>query len=87
MIELLKIFREWECPSILHTDNGSEFINELIEALDLIWKDVLILHGKPRRPWVQGSVERLNRTTGVMVSIWLSERETVNFLPAFEIGE
>jgi len=85
-VALIKIFQDFECPSIIHTDNGSEFVNEIVEALDILWPDLLFVHGKPRRPWVQGSVERLNQTIGVLACIWLSERATTDWTAEFALG-
>ena len=31
-------FADFQCPATLHTDNGSEFINQLVESLDMsLW--------------------------------------------------
>ena len=32
---LYDIFADFKCPAFLHTDNGSEFINQLVDALDV----------------------------------------------------
>ena len=32
---LYDIFADFQCPATLHTDNGSEFINRLVESLDV----------------------------------------------------
>ena len=45
---------------IIQSDNGSEFRNEIIRSLKILWPDIRILHGRPRRPQTQGSVERSN---------------------------
>ena len=35
---LYRIFADFQCPATLHTDNGSEFINQLVESLDVsLW--------------------------------------------------
>ena len=52
----------WEGPpSILHTDNGLEFSNGLIENF-CREKNILFVHGRPRHPQSQGQVERFNQT-------------------------
>ena len=48
-------------PAILQSDNGSEFTASVIKELKGLWPDLKIVHGKPRHPQSQGSVERDNR--------------------------
>ena len=48
-------------PHILHTDNGAEFSNKtLLAILHKLWSSTCIVHGRPRHPEDQGSVERAN---------------------------
>lgn len=58
---LMKIYTTFGAPAILHSDNGREFVNSVINELDIMWGDVKIVHGKPRHSQSQGSVERANR--------------------------
>jgi transposase InsO family protein len=58
---LLDIFTIFGAPALLQSDNGREFVVEVIEELALIWKDLKILHEKARHPQSQGSVERCNQ--------------------------
>ncbi|XP_066946986.1 KRAB-A domain-containing protein 2-like [Macrobrachium rosenbergii] len=58
--QLMDIFLMFGAPQILQSDNGSEFTALVISELKLLWPDLLIVHGKPRHPQSQGSVERLN---------------------------
>ncbi|XP_008189468.1 KRAB-A domain-containing protein 2-like [Acyrthosiphon pisum] len=60
-INLLDIYTTFGAPSILHSDNGREFVNSIITNLNEMWSDVKIVHGKPRHIQSQGSVERANR--------------------------
>jgi transposase InsO family protein len=55
---LLNTFLTFGAPAILHSDNGREFSNRVISELCAMWKDVKIVHGKPRHSQTQGSVER-----------------------------
>ena len=58
---LVHIFCEHGPPHILHTDNGTEFSNKtLIAILHKLWSSTRIVHGRPRHPEDQGSVERAN---------------------------
>ena len=56
---LLDIFCEQGPPHILHSDNGSEFNNQLLfSTLAEKWPTTKIIHGKPRYPQSQGAVEK-----------------------------
>ena len=57
--QLIDIFLLFGAPQILHSDNGSEFTVAVISELKLLWPDLLMVHGNPRHPQSQGSVERL----------------------------
>ena len=58
---LVHIFCEHGPPHILHTDNGAEFSNKtLLAILHRLWSSTRIVHGRPRHPEDQGSVERAN---------------------------
>ena len=54
------IFCEFGAPIVLHSDNGLEFRNQVIEALKIIWPGLQLVHGRSRTPTTQGSVERAN---------------------------
>ena len=50
-------------PKIFHSDNGREFVNNLIRAMFEKWGgDVTFVSGRPRHSQSQGLVERGNRT-------------------------
>ena len=57
---LVDIFLFLGAPHILQSDNGREFTAEMVSELKEIWPDLLLVHGKPRHPQSQGSVERCN---------------------------
>ena len=58
---LVHIFCEHGPPHILHTDNGAEFSNKtLLAILHRLRSSTRIVHGRPRHPEDQGSVERAN---------------------------
>ena len=57
--QLMDIFLLLGAPQILQSDNGSEFTASVITELKVLWPDLLMVHGKPRHPQSQGSVERL----------------------------
>jgi hypothetical protein len=47
-------------PYILQSDKGKEFRNQVVTGLKTLWPEINIIHGRPRRPQSQGSVERAN---------------------------
>ena len=56
------LFCELGIPHILQSDNGREFKNNILYSLvNLNQGNTKIVHGKPRHPESQGSVERANR--------------------------
>ena len=55
VLELIMIFRDFGCPSIIHTDNGREFRNALLEQLQ-----VTPYLPTPYTPLSTGRVERAN---------------------------
>lgn len=67
---LVDIFCIFGAPSILQSDNGREFVNQIIEELKIMWPGLLIVHGKPRHSQSQGSVERANQDMQNMLMTW-----------------
>ena len=59
---LMHIFSLQGAPGIRQSDNGREFVNQVIEAFAGMWSGCKIVHGRARHPQSQGSVERLNQT-------------------------
>jgi len=60
--EALRIFFSF-CgkPEILQSDNGREFVNQIIEGF-LKKQGIEFIHGRPYHPQSQGFIERVNRT-------------------------
>lgn len=63
-------------PSILQSDNGKEFRNQVITSLKVLWPELKICHGRPRHPQSQGSVERANADIKKMLAIWMRENKS-----------
>ena len=59
-------------PTILHTDNGREFCNNIISEY-LVKYGVKMINRKPRHSQSQGSVERGNRDIEDMIAAWYDE--------------
>lgn len=71
MAALIRIFVDFGCPSILHTDNGPEFKNNLMKVLRLIWPNMHHIFGSPRHPQSQGCVERVNKECAKAIAVWI----------------
>ncbi|XP_023214332.1 KRAB-A domain-containing protein 2-like, partial [Centruroides sculpturatus] len=73
---LLDIFTIFGAPSILQSDNGREFANNIIKEMCNMWSELKMVHGKPRHSQSQGSVERCNQDVENMLSSWLETNNT-----------
>ena len=74
--QLLDIFLLFGAPCILQSDNGSEFTAQVISELKDLWPQLHLVHGKPRHPQSQGSVERANADIKDIFAAWLSDNNT-----------
>ncbi|XP_060854887.1 KRAB-A domain-containing protein 2-like [Metopolophium dirhodum] len=68
---LIDIFTLIGAPSILQSDNGREFSNNIVSNLKDMWPELKIVHGKPRHSQSQGSVERANQDVENMLTTWM----------------
>ena len=77
--QLMDIFLLFGAPHILQSDNGAEFTANVIVKLKLLWSDLLLVHGKPRHPQSQGSVERLNCDVKDMLIAWMHDNNSTEW--------
>lgn len=77
--ELLKIFFCFGAPAILQSDNGREFVAKVISELVAMWPHCRIVHGRPRHPQTQGSVERANGDIENSLRSWMMENSSTNW--------
>ena len=77
--QLMDIFLLLGAPQILQSDNGSKFTASVITELKVLWPDLLMVHGKPRHPQSQGSVERLNCDVKDMLIAWLGDNNSTDW--------
>ena len=55
-------------PHILHSDNGREFVNEVIAQIIQHWPgECNLINGRPRHPQSQGCVEKGNHQVEEMI--------------------
>ena len=56
-----QVFAVLGTPKILHSDNGREFVNEIIHTIVKEWPgEVMVVNGRPRNPKCQGLIEQGN---------------------------
>lgn len=77
--QLADIFLTFGAPCILHSDNGREFVNAVINEVVSYWPEVKLVHGKPRHSQSQGSVERANQDIEKMLAAWMQDNNTTNW--------
>ncbi|XP_015369695.1 PREDICTED: KRAB-A domain-containing protein 2-like [Diuraphis noxia] len=68
---LIDIFTLIGALSILQSDNGREFSNNIVSNLKDMWPELKIVHGKPRHSQSQGGVERANQDVENMLTTWM----------------
>ena len=73
--QLTDIFLLIGAPHILQSDNGREFTANVITELKLLWPELKLVHGRPRHPQSQGSVERANADIKSMIITWTQENK------------
>ncbi|XP_047488152.1 uncharacterized protein LOC125038654 [Penaeus chinensis] len=74
--QLLDIFLLFGAPAILQSDSGSEFTAKVISELKELWPQLIMVHGKPRHPQSQGSVEQANGDIKDMLQAWMANNKT-----------
>ncbi|KAK7116507.1 hypothetical protein V1264_002174 [Littorina saxatilis] len=78
--QLLDIFLLLGAPVILQSDNGTEFTANVISELTEFWPSLKMVHGKPRYPQSQGSVERANCDIKDMLVAWLADNKSQDWV-------
>ncbi|XP_063600553.1 uncharacterized protein LOC134776736 [Penaeus indicus] len=74
--QLLDIFLLFGPPAILQSDSGSEFTAQVISELKELWPQLILVHGNPRHPQSQGSVEQANGDIKDMLRAWMANNKT-----------
>ena len=68
------VFSYLGTPKILHSDNGKEFVNEIVHSVVKEWPgEVTIVNGRPRNPRCQGLVEQGNGMVEKLLGVRLHE--------------
>jgi hypothetical protein len=77
--KLLPLFLQQGAPLILQSDDGRELVADVIKELMKIFKECKIVHGSPRHPQSQGSVERANADVATMVTQWMEDEKSTRW--------
>lgn len=69
-----RVFSYIGTPKILHSDNGREFVNQIVSTVVKEWPgEVTIVIGRPRNPKCQGLIEQGNGMVERLLGIRLLE--------------
>jgi hypothetical protein len=58
----------------------AEFVNSVIMEISRLWPELKIIHGKPQHSQSQGSVERPNHNVQNMLTSWMKDNNTTDWL-------
>ena len=72
---LLEIFMMFGAPRILHSDNGKEFVAQIIKDLIALYPKTMIINGRPHHPQSQGLVEKGNNILEIKLLAWLEDNK------------
>ena len=79
------VFAYLGTPGILHSDNGCEFVNEIVRDVVKNWPGhVSIVNGRPRNPKCQGLVEQGNHSVEKLLHARFHDDISEDFPPLTE---
>ncbi|XP_012382176.2 KRAB-A domain-containing protein 2 [Dasypus novemcinctus] len=73
---LLDIFTILGTPSVLESDSGVEFTNQVVDELNEVWPDLKIVSGKYHSGQGQDSLERASQEVKNMISAWVQSNHS-----------
>ncbi|CAF4522606.1 unnamed protein product [Didymodactylos carnosus] len=75
---LRELFYVFGPPRLLHSDNGREFVADVIQDLKVLFPGMYFVRGRPRHPQSQGCVERANGVFTAALGKWLTTTKSLN---------
>ena len=77
-----QVFAYVGIPKILHSDNGREFVNKIVQDVVKEWPgQITILNGRPRNPKCQGLIEQGNFMVEKLLGVRLREHNKRTYPP------
>lgn len=77
-----EVFAYLGTPRILHSDNGREFVNEIVHTLVKQWPgNTTTVNGRPQNPKCQGLVEQGNHTVQKLLGARFNEHQGEDYPP------
>jgi len=77
-----KVFPYFGLPKILQSDNGREFVNEIIREVLRSWPgEVTIINGRPRHSQSQGLIEKGNHLVEMQLQAFKCEHNDSSYVP------
>lgn len=74
------VFAFFGLPSIIHSDNGTEFVNDVISSLVAMWPGTAkFVNGNPGNSKCQGLVEQGNNTIQTMIAALEYEKKELKW--------
>ena len=70
---VIEIFLMFDSPTILQSDNGHEFADNVIKEVCSIWDRIKMTCGRPHHSQSQGSVEMVNHDIRNLLIAWLND--------------
>jgi hypothetical protein len=77
--KLRDLFFTFGPPRILHSDNGREFIANVITELKNLFPDLIFIRGRPRHPQSQGCIERENGILCDTLGKWMCTNNSASW--------
>ena len=71
-LKLRELFFVFRSPRILHSDNGREFVANVIQELKELCPDMVFIRGRPRHPQSQDCIERANGVLCDALGKWMA---------------
>jgi hypothetical protein len=76
---VLDIFLTFGAPIFLHSENGREFVNNVITEFTALCPKLKIVLGKPRHSQSRGSIERANQDVERILASWITDNKSTNW--------